>query len=112
MIKRSYALTATTSLQTIYTVPVGARTEWTMLWVSNISGSTATIDVTYYNAASSTTLLLFDDYTISSKAFFTVGGDFNEFLIMSENDYIQVSSTHPCTFITSVIEYDNQFKNL
>jgi hypothetical protein len=112
MIKRSYALTATTSLQTIYTVPEGARTEWTMLWVSNISGSNATIDVTYYNAASSSTLLLFDDYTISSKAFFEVGGNFNEFLIMGEGDYIQVSSTHSCTFITSVIEYDNQFKNL
>jgi hypothetical protein len=55
---------------------------------------------------------LFDNYTISSKAFFEVGGDYNEFLIMGEGDYIQVSSTHACTFITSVIEYDNQFKNL
>jgi hypothetical protein len=76
------------------------------------SGSNATIDVTYYNAASSSTLLLFDDYTISSKAFFEVGGNFNEFLIMGEGDYIQVSSTHSCTFIVSVVEYDNQFKNL
>ena len=112
MIKRSYALTATTSLQTIYTVPEGARTEWTMLWVSNISGSNATIDVTYYNAASSTTITLFDDYTVSSKSFFRVGGNYHEFLIMGEGDYIQVSSTHACTFITSLVEYDNQFKNL
>jgi hypothetical protein len=51
MIKRSYALTATTSLQTIYTVPEGARTEWTLLWVSNISGSNASVTVTYYNAS-------------------------------------------------------------
>lgn len=69
MIKRSFALTATTSLQTIYTVPEGARTEWKMMWVSNISGSNATIDVTYYNAVSSSTISLFDDYTISSKEF-------------------------------------------
>jgi len=112
MIKRSYALEATTSLQTIYTVPEGARTEWTMLWVSNTSGSNATIDVNYYNNASSTTIKLFDDYTISSKAFFHIGGNYHEFLIMGEGDYIQVSSTQPCTFITSLIEYDNQFKNL
>ena len=83
-----------------------------MLWVSNISGSNATIDVTYYNAASSSTLTLFNDHTVTSKSFFTVGGDYNEFLIMGEGDYIQVSSTQPTTFITSVIEYDNQFKNL
>lgn len=112
MIKRSYALESTTSLQTIYTVPEGARTEWTMLWVSNTSGSNATIDVNYYNNASSTTIKFFDDYTISSKNFFTVGGNYHEFLIMGEGDYIQVSSTHACTFIASVIEYDNQFKNL
>ena len=60
-----------------------------------------------------TTLIsLFDDYTVSSKEFFEVGGNFNEFLIMGEGDYIQVSSTHSCTFIVSVVEYDNQFKNL
>ena len=112
MIKRSYALTATTSLQTIYTVPEGERTEWTMMWVSNVSGSNATIDVTYYNASAATTLTLFSGYTVTSKSFFIVGGDYNEFLIMGEGDYIQVSSTHDCTFITSVIEYDNQFKNL
>ena len=112
MIKRTYALEATTSLQTIYTVPEGARTEWTMLWVSNTSGSNATIDVNYYNNASSTTIKLFDDFAVSSKNFFTVGGNYHEFLIMGEGDYIQVSSTHACTFITSVIEYDNQFKNL
>lgn len=112
MIKRSYALEATTSLQTIYTVPEGARTEWTMLWISNTSGSNATIDVNYYNAANATTIKIFDDHPVSSKDFFTVGGNYHEFLIMSENDYIQVSSTQPCTFITSLIEYDNQFKNL
>ena len=112
MIKRTYALGATTSLQTLYTVPDGARTEWTMLWVSNTSGSNGTVDVNYYNNASSTTIKLFDDHPVSSKDFFTVGGNYHEFLIMGQGDYIQVSSTQPCTFIASVIEYDNQFKNL
>jgi hypothetical protein len=112
MIKRSYALEATTSLQTLYTVPEGARTEWTMLWVSNTAGTNERIDVTYYNAKADTTLIMFDDFLINSKDFFTVGGNYHEFLIMGEGDYIQVSSTKPCTFIASFIEYDNQFKNL
>lgn len=112
MIKRTYAKEGTTSLQTLYTVPDGARTEWTILWVSNISGSNATIDVNYYNAASATTIKIFDSYTVSSKTFFHIGGNYHEFLIMSEGDYVQISSTQPCTFIASLIEYDNQFKNL
>ena len=112
MIKKTFALEATTSIQTLYTVPDGARTEWTMLWVSNTSGSNASIDVTYYNAKANATITLFDTYTVTSKNFFTVGGNYHEFLIMGEGDYIQVSSTHACTFIASLIEYDNQFKNL
>jgi len=112
MIKRSYVIEGTSTLQTIYTVPEGARTEWTLLWVSNTSGSNATINVNYYNAASSSTITLFDTYAVSSKTFFNVGGEYNEFLIMGEGDYIEVSCNHACTFIVSVIEFDNQFKNL
>ena len=112
MIKRTYALEATATLTTLYIVPEGARTELVMLWISNTSGSNETIDVNYYNNASSTTIKILDDYTISSKTFKQIGGDYNTFLVMGQGDYIQVSSTQPCTFIASVIEYDNQFKNL
>lgn len=112
MIKRTYALAATATPTTLYTVPEGARTELVMLWISNTSGSNETIDVNYYNNTSSTTIKILDDYTISSKTFERIGGDYNTFLVMGQGDYIQVSSTQPCTFIASVIEYDNQFKNL
>lgn len=112
MIKRTYAIEAPTTLTTLYTVPEGARTELVMLWISNTSGSNETINVYYYNNSSSTTIKILDTYTISSKTFERIGGDYNTFLVMGQGDYIQVSSTQPCTFIASVIEYDNQFKNL
>lgn len=112
MLKKSFALAGTTTLQTLYTVPEGAIASWVMLWVSNTSGSNATIDVTYYNAQTSTTFTFFDDYTVSSKSFFTVGGNYNEFVHMREGDYIKISSTQPCTFVASVLEYDNNVRNL
>jgi hypothetical protein len=112
MIKRTFTKVGTSTLATIYTVPQGARTELKMLWISNISGSNSTISITYYNAVENATISLFDGYALSSKTFFTVGGEAHEFLVMGENDYIQVSSTHSCTFLISLIEYDNQFKNL
>lgn len=112
MIKRTYAKEGTATLQTLYTVPDGARTELVMLWISNISGSNGTVTVNYYNSASSTTIKILDGYTVSSKTFFRVGGEVNTFLVMGEGDYIQISSTQPCTFIASLIEFDNQFKNL
>lgn len=107
MLRKSFVVAGTTSLQTIYTVPDGALSHWVMMWVSNTSGSNATITVTYYNKELNTTFNFFDGYTVSAKNFFDIGGQFNEFVHMSEGDYIQVSSTQPCTFLISLLEYDN-----
>ena len=110
MIKKSRALTTTTSLQTIYTVPNGKRAEWKMLWVSNVSGSNGTFDVQYYNAESGQTFTFFDDHTLSAKDFFQVGGEYYEFVTMSEGDYIQVSANHPMTAVVSVVEHNDIIK--
>ena len=110
MIKKSRALTTTTSLQTIYTVPNGKRAEWKMLCVSNVSGSNGTFDVQYYNAESGQTFTFFDDHTLSAKDFFQVGGEYYEFVTMSEGDYVQVSANHPMTAVVSVIEYNDIIK--
>jgi hypothetical protein len=110
MIKKSRALTTTTSLQTIYTVPNGKRAEWKMLWVSNVSGSNGTFDVQYYNAESGQTFTFFDDHTLSAKDFFQVGGEYYEFVTMSEGDYVQVSANHPMTAVVSVIEHNDIIK--
>jgi hypothetical protein len=110
MIKKSRALTTTTSLQTIYTVPNGKQAEWKMLWVSNVSGSNGTFDVQYYNAESGQTFTFFDDHVLSAKDFFQMGGEYYEFVIMSEGDYIQVSANHPMTAVVSVVEHNDIIK--
>lgn len=107
MIKKSSALTTTTSLQTIYTVPNGKRAEWKMLWISNVSGSNGTFDVTYYNKANDTTFSFFNTHALSAKDFFQIGGEYYEFVIMSEGDYIQIKATQPMTAVVSVIEHND-----
>jgi hypothetical protein len=107
MIKKSSALTTTTSLQTIYTVPNGKRAEWKMLWLSNVSGSNGTFDVTYYNKANDATFAFFDDHTLSSKDFFQIGGEYYEFVTMREGDYIQISASQAMTAVVSVIEHND-----
>ena len=107
MIKKSSALTTTTSLQTIYTVPNGKRAEWKMLWLSNVSGSNGPFDVTYYNKANDTTFTFFDDHTLSAKDFFQIGVEYYEFVTMREGDYVQISATQPMTAVVSVIEHND-----
>ena len=107
MIKKSSALTTTTSLQTVYTVPNGKRAEWKMLWVSNVSGSNGNFDVTYYNKENDVTFSFFDDHTLSAKDFFQIGGEYYEFVTMREGDYIQISASQAMTAVVSVIEHND-----
>ena len=107
MIKKSFAITTTPTLQTIYTVPNGKQAEWRLLWVSNVSGSNGTFDVTYYNKQTDTTFTFFDDHSLSTKDFFNIGGEYNEFVMMGEGDYIQISATQSMTAIVSVIEHND-----
>ena len=96
------ALTGT--LQTIYTVPDYKDAEWVLLYITNTSGSNGTVTVNYYDASSSATLPILSGYTVTAKAFFQLGGDFNEFIYMNAGDYIQASATQPMTLLVSVIE--------
>lgn len=81
-----------------------------MLWVSNISGSNGSFDVTYYNKEADATIVFFADHVLSSKDFFQIGGNQNEIVVMHEGDYIQISSTQPMTSLISLIEYDDIIK--
>jgi len=110
MIKKSSALTTTTSLQTIYTVPNGKKAEWRMLWISNIHGGNGHFDVTYYNKANDATLTFFDSYILNAKDFFKIGGAEFEFVMMSEGDYIQISADRAMTAVVSVVEYNDVIK--
>lgn len=104
MIKKSVGQALTTSLTDIYTVPTGKKAEWVLLYVTNTSGSTESFTVKYYNAASATALTVLDGYSLSSKEFFQLGGNYNEFIFMREGDKIQASATAAATILVSLIE--------
>ena len=110
MIKKSFPVVSSATTQTIYTVPANKKAHWVMLWVSNTSGSNGTMTIDYYNAESAVTVPMFNGFTISAKDFFQVGGNYNEFVHMSEGDYVTIDSTQPMTAIMSIIEYNDVIK--
>lgn len=112
MIKKTFADTITTTEETLYEVPLGKKSQWAMLYATNISGSTTDFTVKVYNSATSTTLTLFDGYTLSSKEFFKIGGGENEFVMLAEGDKVLVSSSHndSTTLVLSLIEYNDIVK--
>lgn len=74
------------------------------MYITNTSGSNGTVTLQYYDSSEDATLTILDGYTITSKQFFQIGGNVNEFIIMRAGDQIKASSTQPMTMLVSVIE--------
>ena len=104
--KRSVGKTLTTSLTDVYEVPANKRAEWILVYITNTAGSNETVDLVYYDASETASLSVLDDYTISSKSFFQIGGQYNEFIMMEAGDKIRASATSSATILVSVIEYN------
>lgn len=104
MIRKSFPLALTSSFQTIYTVPVNKKAELVLVFVSNTSGSNGNFDLQIYNAATSATLSAFSGYTVTSKEYFEIGGQPNQFVALSAGDYLQLKSTVDMTAIVSIVE--------
>lgn len=104
MIKKSFGAALTGTIATIYTVPSSKKSEWVLAYITNTSGSNGTVTVQYYDASADSTLAILDGYTISSKEFFQIGGNVNEFILMRAGDQIKASATHAMTLLISVIE--------
>ena len=112
MIKKTYANTLTTTEQTLYEVPLGRKAQWTMLYATNISGSTRDFTVKIYKNYEAATLTFFSEYVLSSKDFFKIGGGENEFVVLEEGDKILVtgSADDSITLVLSLIEYNDIIK--
>ena len=106
MIKKSFGKALTGTLQDIYEVPTTKSTQWVLLYISNTSGSNGAVDVNFYDASETTTLPILSGYTITAKAFFQIGEDFNSFIRMEAGDKITASSTQTMTLLMSVVEED------
>lgn len=104
--KKSTGAALTGTLTDIYEVPANKRAEWILVYITNTSGSNGTYTLSYYDASASATLPVLDTYTISSKSFFQIGGQYNEFIMMEAGDKIQASGTQAGTILVSVIEHN------
>jgi len=105
--KVSSGAVLTTSLQDIYEVPEHKEAHWVLMYIVNTSGSNASATVNFYDASETATLPLLSGYTISSKDFFQIGGQFNEFIYMNTGDKITASATHSMTMLVSIIEHNS-----
>jgi hypothetical protein len=106
MIKKTFGASLQTTDTTLYEVPTSKKAQWVLLYATNTSGSTTNFSVGFYDSSESATLDVFDGYSLSSKEFFKIGGEFNEFISMKEGDKIVAScaTNDAITMLVSVIE--------
>jgi hypothetical protein len=104
--KRSFGKALTSTLTDVYEVPANKRAEWILVYITNTAGSNETVDLVYYDASEDASLSVLEDYTIASKDFFQIGGQYNEFIMMEAGDKIRASTTTSATILVSVIEHN------
>lgn len=106
MIKKTFGASLQTTDTTLYEVPTGKKAQWVSVYATNTSGSTSNFTVDFYDSSETATLSIFDAYSLSSKEFFQIGGEVNEFIAMYEGDKITAScaTNNAITMLVSVIE--------
>ena len=106
MIKKTFGGSLQTTDTTLYEVPTSKKAQWVLLYATNTSGSISNFSVSFYDSSESVTLDVFDGYSLSSKEFFKIGGEFNEFISMKAGDKIvaNCATNNAITMLVSVIE--------
>ena len=106
MIKKTFGAPLQTTDTTLYEVPNSKKAQWVLLYATNTAGSTSNFTVGFYDSSESATLDVFDGYSLSSKEFLKIGGEFNEFIAMYAGDKIVAScdTNNAITMLVSVIE--------
>ena len=106
MIKKTFGASLQTTDTTLYEVPTGKKAQWVLVYATNTSGSTSNFTVDFYDSSETATLSIFDTYSLSSKEFFQIGGEVNEFVAMYEGDKIiaTCATNDAITMLVSVIE--------
>lgn len=100
-IRKSFGATLTATPTAVYTVPTGKKAEWVHAYITNVSGSNGTIDMSVNG------FVLLDDYTVSAKDFKDIGGTINSFVILTEGQTITANATQSMTLVVSVIEHND-----
>ena len=100
-IRKSFGATLTATPTAVYTVPTGKKAEWVHAYITNVSGSNGTIDMSVNG------LVLLEDYSVSAKDFKDIGGNENTFVFINSGQTITASATQSMTLIVSIIEHND-----
>lgn len=85
---------------TVVTVPLGYEARVTKIFVTNNTGSTKSFSA-YWND-DGTDIAFALDKTLNSKEFLQYGGEFGDFIILDEGDFIKITPDAGSTFVVIV----------
>jgi hypothetical protein len=100
-IRKSFGATLTTTPTAVYTAPPSKKAEWVHAYITNVSGSNGTIDMSVNG------FVLLNDYAVSAKDFLDIGGTSNSFVILEAGQTITASATQSMTLVVSILEYND-----
>ena len=83
-------------LTTVYTVPTGYYSKFTVMYIHNTGGSTKHITVQWYDASTTTSYDILTDYDFTSKEYLQFDG--NAYIVMEEGDQLRVTTQSASTF--------------
>ena len=83
-------------LTTVYTVPTGYYSKFTVMYIHNTGGSTKHITVQWYDASTTTSYDILTDYDFTSKEYLQFDG--NAYIVMEEGDQLRVTTQSSSTF--------------
>jgi hypothetical protein len=95
---------------TILTVPTGYHAEVTMLFISNIGGSSKGVTSAWHGDS---TITFLGGKSVSAADYVQFGGPLGSFLIMKDGDYMTITPDSGSTFtcIMSFLLYPHQATN-
>jgi hypothetical protein len=88
-------LTANT-LTTLYTVPTGYYSKFTVMYIHNTGGSTKHITVQWFDASASSTLDILTEYNFTSKNYLQFDG--NAYIVFEEGDKLKITTESGSSF--------------
>jgi hypothetical protein len=83
-------------LTTVYTVPTGYYSKFTVMYIHNTGGSTKHITVQWYDASTTTSYDILTAYDFTSKQYLQFDG--NAYIVMEEGDQLRVTTQSSSTF--------------
>lgn len=83
---------------TIFTVPTGYEAKVTMVFVTNNTGSTKSFTASWWHDG--VEIQFAAAKSLGSKDFIQFGGEFGDFMIMQEGDYMTMTPEAGSTFTT------------